>query len=538
MLVSIAILSQVHGNVPNSIPCISKNCYTAFEITTDFQTALEMCKKTQGHLMTVRSSESNHAILDLLTDIKGEFWIGLQFNDKGCTDTSLELRRYEWITGDTLTDFTNWRNNESFCTQKCVSVSRDLKWTEKPCHDKADGFLCEHPFVCEPLVPTEAGESLEYTTPFGVAGKGSISFPPGTLATANPSGIRHICAPDQGWLRAPWFCEVEGGGCQHKCVKNGGPQCVCPPGQALQSNGVTCASTSNDPCLTMGCEHTCIPPKGSCSCQDGYELREDGKGCRDIDECRFAVICQSSKCVNTMGSYECHCLDGFEKENGNCVDIDECFSSPCEHACENTRGSYTCSCFEGFRQRIDDHTQCEIHCDKSECPAQCDINDPTECRCPEGYIMDMPMQGIRVCVDMDECSGNYCSHGCTNTFGSYICSCPVGFALIDGYNCEEDYSEGSGFTTPSDTVTPTSNDTTDITSAMTAGGLLGIMVCIVLMILIIVFLVHQISKRRSSWKVACMHKNQGEDLQDLQQVTTEKYTKKSTFVNRDLKQDT
>ncbi|XP_061099224.1 thrombomodulin-like [Conger conger] len=385
LLASIAILPQVDGEIPNSISCTPKQCYTAFEIRASFQTAVDMCEKIDGHLMSVRYSASNDAMGELLRDAEGEFWIGLQFNGNGCTDTS-RLRRYVWITGDTLTNFTNWSDGDSepFCAPTCVSVSRDLKWKGRSCDKIMDGFLCEHDRtkVCAPLEPRETDESVHYITPFGNEGEGPTMLPMGSVVTGRPSGVKHICTPDGVWLRAPWSCEVLNGGCEHKCVTKT-PQCTCPAGTALQRNNITC--TPNDACVNLGCEQLCLA--GACLCRDGYELLADGKGCRDKDECRDTMICPNSNCVNTI-------------------------------------------------------------------------------------------------------------------------------------------------------VTPTSNYTKDVTSAVTAGGLLGITVCVVLMILIIVFLAHQISRRRSSWNIACMLKSPGEDLQDLQQVTTQKYTKKSSFVNRNVKQDT
>lgn len=539
-LISMAILLQVRGEIPGSISCISTRCHAVLEISSNFQTALDKCKENKGSLMTVQSYVSNDVIRDLLADVKGEFWIGLRFNDKGCTDTSSALRGYEWVTGDPFTEYTNWRGDETFCTPMCVSVSRDLKWTERPCRDNIDGFLCEkdYSYVCEPLEPEKSDVSLHYVTPLGNEGESVIplSLPEGSIVTVKPSGIRHICAPDFGWMRAPWSCEVWKGGCEYNCVQNTGkPLCDCPLGQALQSNGVSCEVTLNDPCLNLGCEHICLPSERSCFCRDGYELQEDGKACRDVDECVDKVICPNSRCINTEGSYECSCPSGFRKhKNGLCVDINECSMSPCEHECSNTEGSFTCSCFKGYIQKTEDHTKCKLHCDQRECPAECDINIPTQCECPEGFVRDDAKHGI-MCIDIDECESNYCAHNCTNTYGGHICSCPAGFQLVGDGDCVEYPKEGSGFTTPAlETVTPTSN----ITKAVTPGALLGIMVFIVLMILIIVFLTHQISKRRSSWEVACLQKSKGEDLRELQQVTTQKYTKKSSFVNRDLKEVT
>ena len=45
---------------------------------------------------------------------------------------------------------------------------------------------------------------------------------------------------------------------------------------------------------------------------------------------------------------------------------------------------------------------------------------------------------IMLHTDINECTGTHgCSHGCTNTIGSFLCTCPDGLFLSDdGQNCE------------------------------------------------------------------------------------------------------
>ena len=42
-----------------------------------------------------------------------------------------------------------------------------------------------------------------------------------------------------------------------------------------------------------------------------------------------------------------------------------------------------------------------------------------------------PSQGGKRCLDVNECRQrpSPCDHECTNTFGSYTCSCPSGYRL-------------------------------------------------------------------------------------------------------------
>ncbi|XP_059151468.1 hemicentin-1-like [Physella acuta] len=58
--------------------------------------------------------------------------------------------------------------------------------------------------------------------------------------------------------------------------------------------------------------------------------------------------------------------------------------------------------------------------------------------CQEGYTQD-PLNKSQ-CIDLDECAEgrSLCQHNCTNTRGSYKCSCPQGYMLdSDGYSCKD-----------------------------------------------------------------------------------------------------
>ncbi|KAJ8983464.1 hypothetical protein NQ317_014922 [Molorchus minor] len=48
-------------------------------------------------------------------------------------------------------------------------------------------------------------------------------------------------------------------------------------------------------------------------------------------------------------------------------------------------------------------------------------------KCEDGYAVGLEGE----CADIDECQMNpkVCSHGCQNSIGSYVCDCPIGFAL-------------------------------------------------------------------------------------------------------------
>ena len=92
-------------------------------------------------------------------------------------------------------------------------------------------------------------------------------------------------------------------------------------------------------------------------------------------------------------------------------DINECIdeTSRCTHNCQNTLGSYTCSCTSGYRLSSDGYT----------------------CNGKSLKSLVRLLASNAVCVDIDECAENSsnCTQNCTNTVGSFTCSCGSGFTL-------------------------------------------------------------------------------------------------------------
>ena len=102
----------------------------------------------------------------------------------------------------------------------------------------------------------------------------------------------------------------------------------------------------------------------------------------------------------------------------NCVsDIDECTNSNggCHHDCKNTVGSHHCLCQSGYILGADNHSCEGIYTSYSW------INS---------HIINI------CCIDVNECSDSNggCQHNCTNTIGSYYCSCVAGYSLDDDNN--------------------------------------------------------------------------------------------------------
>ncbi len=102
------------------------------------------------------------------------------------------------------------------------------------------------------------------------------------------------------------------------------------------------------------------------------------------------------------------------------IDNNECISNAtntCEQVCINTPGSYTCQCNAGFR----------LSDDRRGCTG---IREITSC------YLDILI--LLVVVEVHECDEaiHACQHICTNTHGSYICSCYDGYNLAsNGFSC-------------------------------------------------------------------------------------------------------
>ncbi|XP_022091528.1 sushi, von Willebrand factor type A, EGF and pentraxin domain-containing protein 1-like [Acanthaster planci] len=218
------------------------------------------------------------------------------------------------------------------------------------------------------------------------------------------------------------------------------------------------------PCSCGRGSTACSWPNGVkiCTCADGYEPAPHGASCVDRNECQESAPCEG-QCFNTQGSYYCRCtVSGYRlaANRHSCEDIDECQDSRlynCQHTCVNIPGSYRCDCPPGNFLMPDGRScqKCRPNSYRSataneclECPANSQTSGRgaasiSECRCVPGFSGDLSRD--EVCKDIDECEQDNggCKHHCSNTPGSFYCTCPDGFRLIDDGKTCEDHDECS-----------------------------------------------------------------------------------------------
>ncbi|KAM7061435.1 thrombomodulin [Acridotheres tristis] len=433
LLLGTAVLAQPRELSPAGTQCLEHECFSVFWASRTFSDASEGCERGGGHLMTVRSTVAEEAIALLLQNREGRLWLGLSLSPSlSCTEPSRLLRGFSWVTGDRSTDYTNWAPSGRRCGERCVTVSRELRWEERRCEEPADGFLCQYTYggSC-PRLAAPPGVPVTYATPFGARGAEFLALPPLSAAFIPELGLELRCEDGEGagprWGRdAPgaWPCGLGGGGCAGTCAEEGGrPRCSCPEGTVLGTDGRGCRS----PCEGAQCQHHCVVAGDSfvCMCATGYRLAADGVSCEDVDDCASEPCPCEQKCVNTQGGFQCHCHSGYTMVNGSCQPLPLCWKAPCQQLCEELPQGYRCGCHPGYAPDPRNASLCRLYCNTTECPAVCDAGGG--CDCPEGFLLD----GDNLCVDIDECESDHCPFNCTNTPGGYQCHCPQGFELRD-----------------------------------------------------------------------------------------------------------
>ncbi|XP_017332437.1 complement component C1q receptor [Ictalurus punctatus] len=427
--------------------CTDTACFTLHTEKVTFESARKNCSESGGYLITVRDDNDLQAVKSLLALagkllVEEKVWIGLKLSKGSCVLSDKGLRGFTWISPDfptvsPVSSYSNWgMEPRSTCTEeRCVSLSaktEELKWGDVSCNGHAL-YMCVYYFrgMCKPLSLAGPGE-IHYTVPFlkvPLKQDGILAMlPHGTLAEINctyDSDMNNyaMCKPhsdsesnDRGahfvWEKPGPFCasaqrscKNRNGGCDQLCSGDvdTGVRCECKKDYYLADNKVTCLL--KDACSSSPCQHECTskPTGFACTCRKGFELSEDKVHCKDVNECT-QDICMGHICRNKEGGYECECKKGFKYVDGMCKDIDECAESACaRHAkCLNSEGSFSCYCLSGFRTH-----------------------------------------GER-CVDIDKCLDQPCEGICSNTDGSYTCSCGPDLHLAEnGISCVPDQKGGT-----------------------------------------------------------------------------------------------
>lgn len=167
-------------------------------------------------------------------------------------------------------------------------------------------------------------------------------------------------------------------------------------------------------------------------CTDGYQWDSQTQHCKDINECEMIPgACKGEmKCFNHYGGYLClprsaSVIANNEVSGG--AEIDS--PSPPQTPPQGPGGEPYNPCPQGYepsqRDTCLDIDECER--DLHDCqPSQQCTNTPGSftCTCPDGY-----RKISSECVDIDECRYRYCQHSCVNSPGSFACQCEPGFQL-------------------------------------------------------------------------------------------------------------
>ncbi|KAI4891035.1 hypothetical protein NFI96_013892 [Prochilodus magdalenae] len=135
------------------------------------------------------------------------------------------------------------------------------------------------------------------------------------------------------------------------------------------------------------------------------------------------------------------CMERFgEKRKGDLVTCvhnipDQCSPNPCNHKgtvrCEDKKGEFQCHCFTGWAG-----LKCEEECPVPFCPLTCMTVHICLVLC-KGVTCQYLSLSCTTAENVNECSeGNgRCDHECSNSMGSYHCSCRDGYSLSGHHRC-------------------------------------------------------------------------------------------------------
>ncbi|XP_077531619.1 vitellogenin receptor Yl-like [Haemaphysalis longicornis] len=169
------------------------------------------------------------------------------------------------------------------------------------------------------------------------------------------------------------------------------------------SDELDCHGTN---CTGFRCQnHECIPQNWRC------DSTEDCADASDELHCNVSASTPSPRCDIDQGRFPC--LDG------------QCLLP--EKVCDGKK-----DCTDG----ADEGTFCKVNeCSRKKCSQGCFVSsNGSTCYCNSGFRL---LADHVSCSDIDECTEqpHLCSHTCTNSPGSYKCSCLDGYQLADASFC-------------------------------------------------------------------------------------------------------
>jgi fibrillin 1 len=349
-------------------------------------------------------------------------------------------------------------------TQDCVNLQSQCGIHAVSCLDGIGSFVC----VCEDGYFGAVCDSFINPCDSNPCQHGS------SCTSAGPFSYACTCLTGYSGL----LCETNINDCAvNGCLNNStcvdglnSYTCTCPTGYT----GFYCQTLIN-PCTVNngGCQQICtwsgIPGDFTCSCLAGYTATSFT--CTDNNECAlYPTYCGAQfnhgQCLNTPGSFSCHCFSGYEYQpfpEPSCKALNPCLNStlnscnPATSTCTSVYNStvdsyhYSCTCLSGFEyvpttqnlicQDIDECTSSMIPvCPTSPCY---NYNGGYTCGvCPSGYQSSFnTTSNTYVCQDINECtttpSGcDLSTTICTNSEGSFTCSCKYAFHNNNGTGCQ------------------------------------------------------------------------------------------------------
>ncbi|XP_041472640.1 mucin-4-like [Lytechinus variegatus] len=137
----------------------------------------------------------------------------------------------------------------------------------------------------------------------------------------------YYCSCDDGFtLSLDERSCIDNAGCTPAAMNNtGSSNCTCDPGYEFLNGSCSDfdeCSNDVDECPDTS---TCINTDGDyfCSCIAGYDAINETKSCADIDECdtgeHNCIPMLNRQCMNTIGNFACVCALNFAEMSGTCV---------------------------------------------------------------------------------------------------------------------------------------------------------------------------------------------------------------------------